>query len=114
MVFDFERLAMKGETCPKGLDVADTCAYISLKHLYAMYKEKLISRQDAQKEKQTIVYNHAKDKSIIEFLSRDALEKSEEIKAASEKYKKNPTMENADRLYAAFYHLPEDWRNNNK
>lgn len=110
MVFDFEKSAMKNEPCPKILDMADTCAYISLKYLYAMYRNGFISRKEATKEKRTIVYNHAKDKSMIEFVNRNALEKNEAIKSASKEYKENPTIENADKLYAAFYNLPDDWR----
>lgn len=38
MEFEFERNAMKNEHCPKGLDIADTAAYMALKYLYAMYR----------------------------------------------------------------------------
>lgn len=110
MEFDFERQAMAGELCPKELDIADTCAYIALKNLYAMFKQNLISRKDATEEKKRIVYNWAKDKSKLDFLNRDGEELRNRIGIASEEYKNNPTIENADRLYAAFYNLPDDWR----
>ena len=110
MEFDFERQAMAGELCPKKLDIADTCAYIALKHLYAMFKQNLISRKDATEEKKRIVYNWTTDKSKIEFLNRDSDELRNRIEIVSVKYKNNPTIENADRLYAALYNLPTDWR----
>lgn len=108
--FDFERKAMKGDPCPKGLDIADTCAYVALTSLYRMYKNGLISRRDAAKEKETIVFNWETDKSKLKFLNRETQELKEKIGSASAEYAKNPTIENAERLYCALYNLPENWR----
>ena len=110
MEFPFERQAMTGDVCPKQLDVADTCAYIALKNLYAMYRKGLISRKDASEEKKRIVYNWTTDKSKIEFLNRESETLKRKIGSASEKYAKEPTIENAERLYCALYNLPENWR----
>lgn len=108
--FSFEREAMQEQPLPKGLDVADSCIYIALKNLYAMYHKKLISRDDAKEEKQRLIYNWTTDKSKIEFLNRDSEALRDKISVASEDYKENPCIENADKLYAAFYNLPDDWR----
>ena len=108
--FEFERKAMKGEPCPKELDIADTCAYMALKSLYRMYKNGLISRRDAAKEKETIVFNWETEKSKLKFLNRETKELKEKIGTASAEYAKNPTIENAERLYCALYNLPENWR----
>ena len=110
MEFDFERQAMAGELCPKKLDIADTCAYIALKHLYAMFKQNLISRKDATEEKKRIVYNWTTDKSKIEVLNRENEALREKIGDASDAYRNNPNIETADALYAALYNLPNDWR----
>ena len=112
MEFEFEKQAMKGEPLPQKLDIADSCLYMALKSLYAMYKNNQISRKDAVEEKKTLVCNWTKNKSELEFLSREALTLNKRISDASEEYKKNPCIETADRLYAAFYKLPENWRNN--
>ena len=112
--FEFERQAMNNEPCPKKLDIADTCAYIALKYLYAMYRSQLISREKAMEEKRTIVYNWRTDKSKLEFLNRESTALKEKIGHASEVYSKNPTLENADLLYCAFYNLPKNWRDYNK
>lgn len=111
MEFEFERKAMSGEQLPKGLDVADSCLFLSLKNLYAMYRNNAISRKDAAQEKKRLVYNWTKDKSKIEFLEREALALNQRIKVAAQEYKNNPCQKNADNLYAAFYNLPENWRN---
>ena len=110
MEFDFEKDAMQGQPLPKELDIADSCLYIALKNLYAMYRNKLISRKDATEEKRRLIYNWTTDKSKIEFLNRESDALRGKIGAASEEYKNNPCIETADRLYAAFYNLPNDWR----
>lgn len=108
--FSFEREAMQGQPLPKGLDIADSCLYIALKNLYAMYHSKLISRKDATEEKKRLIYNWTTDKSKIECLNRDSEVLKNRIGVASEDYKNNPCVGTADKLYAAFYNLPEDWR----
>ena len=108
--FTFEREAMQGKPLQKGLDITDSCLYIALKNLYAMYQNKLISRKDATEEKRRVVYNWTTDKSKIEFLNRESEALRDKIKDASEEYKNNPCIETADKLYAAFYNLHEDWR----
>ena len=110
MEFSFEKEAMNGQPLPKGLDIADSCLYVALKNLYAMYRNKLISRKDATEEKRQLIYNWTTDKSKIEFLNRNSETLREKIGVASEDYKNNPCIENADKLYAAFYNLPDNWR----
>lgn len=114
MEFAFEREAMQGQPVPKGLDIADSCLYISLKNLYAMYRNKLISRKDATEEKKRLVYNWETDKAKIEFLKRDSETLRDKIGAESEDYKNNPCIETADKLYAAFYSLPDNWRDSDE
>ena len=113
MEFPFERMAMQREPLPKDLDIADSCLYVALKNLYAMYYEKLISRSAATEEKKTIVRNWKEDKSKLEFLDRGSKSLMEKIGTASQEYKNNPCIETADKLYAAFYNLPDDWRTKN-
>ena len=110
MEFSFEREAMQGQPLPKELDIADSCLYIALKNLYAMYRNKLISRKDATEEKRRLIYNWTTDKSKIEALNRDNEALREKIGVASDAYRENPSIETADALYAAFYNLPTDWR----
>ena len=111
MEFAFEKDAMQGQPLPKGLDIADSCLYVGLKNLYAMYRNKLISRKDATEEKKRLIYNWTTDKAKIEFLNRDSEALRDKIGTASEEYKNNPCIETADKLYAAFYNLSDDWRN---
>lgn len=110
MEFPFERDAMKGDPLPNKLDIADSCLYVALKNLYAMYRNKLISRKDAAEEKKRLIYNWTTDKSKIEFINRDADGLKSKIGSASDEYKNNPCIETAEKLYAAIYNLPENWR----
>ena len=70
--FSFEREAMQGQPLPKMLDIFDSCLYVALKNLYAMYRNKLISRKDATEEKKRLIYNWTTDKSKIECLNRES------------------------------------------
>ena len=108
--FPFERQAMQGQPLPERLDIADSCLYVALKNLYAMYHSKLISRKDATEEKKRLIYNWTTDKAKIEFLNRESEALRDKIGTASEDYKNNPCIETANKLYAAFYNLPDDWR----
>ena len=111
MEFAFEKDAMQGQPLPKELDIADSCLYVALKNLYAMYRNKLISRKDAAEEKKRLIYNWTTDKAKIEFLNRESEALRDKIGTAAEDYKNNPCIETADKLYAAFYNLSDDWRN---
>ena len=111
MEFAFEKDAMQGQPLPKGLNTVDSCLYVSLKNIYAMYRNKLISRKDATEEKKRLIYNWTTGKSKIEFLNRESEALRDKIGTASEDYKNNPCIETADKLYAAFYNLSDDWRN---
>lgn len=110
MVFSFEKSAMNGKPVPKDLDAADAGLYMGLKSLYAMHKAGLMDRRTATDEKQNLVFCHQKSKSQLEFLNRESEALRGRIQKASENYKNNRTLENADKLYAAFYNLPENWR----
>lgn len=110
MEFPFERKAMSGEPLPIGLDIADECAYIALQNLYDMYHRNAVSRTQASKIKDTIVASWETQKSKIEFLNRSSEVLRDLIKETSDAYKKEPTINNADKLYAAFYNLPKNWR----
>ena len=110
MEFPFERDAMKGGPLPPKLDIADSCLYMSLKYLYAMYRKGLIDRKRATEEKQRLVYNWTTDKSKIEVLNRENEALREKIGVASDAYREKPSLETADALYAALYNLPTDWR----
>jgi hypothetical protein len=101
---------MKGDPVPHDLDVADTCAYIALTHIYAGYKAGLFNKLEAREKKEAIVNAWNLHKSKIEFVERKSDSLAGRIKEASDRYVYDSTVENADRLYAAFWGLRENWR----
>ena len=108
--FPFERAAMNDEDMPSGLDIADACFYTALRIIYKAYHNGAIGRKAGTELKKQLTRAYASDKSEVEFLKRSALALNDRIKKASEEYKSNRTLENADELYAAFYNLSDDWR----
>ena len=109
--FPFERAAMNDEDMPSGLDIADACFYTALRIIYKAYHNGVIDRKTGTELKNQLTRDYVSDKSEVEFLKRSALSLNDRIKKASEAYKSNRTLENADELYAAFYNLSDDWRN---
>ena len=49
-------------------------------------------------------------KPIKSYVNKRKQELKEKIGSASAEYAKNPTIENAERLYCALYNFPENWR----
>ena len=108
--FPFERAAMNDEDMPSGLDIADACFYTALRIIYKAYHNGVIDRKTGTELKNQLSIAYVSDKSEVEFLKRCALDLNDRIKKASEEYKSNRTLENADELYAAFYNLSDGWR----
>lgn len=108
--FAYEREAAEGRSTPDGLPASDTAAYMALRALYMQYSAGLIDREAARAEKAEIAKAYAALRSREEFLMRESDALRGRIGAASEAYRREPTRENADRLYAAFWGLPEGWR----
>lgn len=97
----WERLAMRGEEMPDGLDLADQMAYTSMRNIYYLYQKKAISRDQASAEKRQIRRKWKISKDAIEFASKMAEFQSRQLKLtelAKTACRKNPTPENALRL----------------
>lgn len=110
MEFPFERDARAGKPPSKYFDIADLCAYIAMQHLYALYDDGRIDINTARDEKKTVYDSWVFHKSAVDFVNREGHLGSIKIKSAFAAYKEKPTRENADKMYAAFYNLSDDWR----
>ena len=108
--FPFERAAMNDEDMPRGVDIADACFYTALRIIYKAYHNGEKKKKTGTELKKQLTRAYVSDKSEVEFLKRSVLDLNDRIKKASEAYKSNRTLENADELYAAFYNLSDDWR----
>ena len=106
MVFEFERSAMRGDPIPDGLSAADRVAYISLREVYAQYHRKVISREVGAADKKIIVRARDEESRLMAFgdQCRDhAVKLWSAVGGAAAEYRKNRTLESADKLLEAIY-----------
>lgn len=97
IVLPWEKDAMAGLEMPDGLSCPDQILYLSLRMLYAQYFKKVIDRETATKEKKKLLdeyrcyqYREEMGNHWVEIIRLTDLARCD--------YKKNRTLENADRL----------------
>ena len=95
----YERQAMNGDEMPEGLEYPDQIMFLQLRMLYDQFKKGIINRDTAQKEKKQLLQEY----QCYKF--RDSMEKEwvEIIKLtelARADFRKNPSIETAERLVA--------------
>lgn len=92
-----ERLAMKGEEMPDGMDYPEQVLFQSLSLLYARYREKHIDRDSAKEEKKKLLDEYQAYK-----LNWSMADKWCEIikltELARAEFRKDPTVDNAWKL----------------
>lgn len=96
----YERAAMNGEELPDGLEYPDQILYLELRSLYDHLKKGIISRQTAIFEKKKLLGEYQHNKYNYEIAEEwvAVLKRTELARAA---YRKERTLENADRLLRA-------------
>lgn len=102
--FPWERDAMGGQPTPKGLPLTDQKAYQALASLYGRYRMGLIDRATGSIEKARILAEWDREKQIREAASKLAkwhAKLRKEIEGAQNRYRKDRTLENADKLSRA-------------
>ena len=106
MEFPFERAAMRGDPMPDGLRLYEQSAFQALRHLYAMYHRKAISREDAAREKNQIRFQYDRAKADFEANRKNILEHAKlwkEIEGAANRFGRERTLENAEAFAQAVY-----------
>lgn len=94
---DLLRLAAMNHTMPEGLKIADAMAYQALAHLYERYRQEMISKNDAAKEKCLILKSWEVAK-LDEQLSAHHYDVIKNTETACSEFRKNPTVENAEKI----------------
>ena len=109
MQFPWEKKALKGEPLPEGLNAAEARYYLSLRSLYQWYKDGQISKEGAKGEKDILLRAYERDIADMRgcHIAADIIVRAE---SPAQDYAKDPTRENAERLFRAIYNLPENWR----
>lgn len=97
IVLPWEKDAMAGLEMPDGLSYPDQILYLELRMLYRQYFQKVIDRETAIKEKKKLLdeyrcyqYREEMGNHWVEIIRLTDLARCD--------YKKNRTIENADRL----------------
>lgn len=97
IVLPWEKDAMAGLEMPNGLSYPDQILYLELRMLYAQYFKKLIDRERATNEKKKLLDEYRVYK-FREEMGNHWVEVIRLTDIARCDYKKNRTLENADRL----------------
>lgn len=101
----YERIAMAGGKMPDGLEWFDQKIFLSLRMLYSQYKNGIIDRETAKREKCELLRDYELNKGMHEF-TQDIAKKIMETEQARQAYRKNRTLENADAIILAFEGTP--------
>lgn len=111
MVFEFERQAMNGDPVPPGLSQVDQLLYLQLRALYYQYRAGWITRDRGTEDKKRLFAEYKKRVDFDKFreeLIEWNVKLRKRIEAAHAEYRKNPTLENAEKLSKAIDGISRD------
>lgn len=95
--FSWERIAMAGDEMPDKLPYSEQLLFLSLRLLYDSYKRKLIDREMATKEKSKLITEYQVN-VLMDKISLDLVDQLKRSELARAEYRKNRTLENADKV----------------
>lgn len=95
----YEKIAMAGGEMPKGLEYPDQILFLELRLLCDSYKRKLIDRDAATREKVELLRVYEAHK-IVDNMGKEWVEQIKKTETARANYRKERTLENADKLLA--------------
>lgn len=95
----YEKIAMAGGEMPKGLEYPDQILFLELRLLYDSYKRKMIDRDKATQEKTELLRTYEAHK-IVDKMGKEWVDQIKRTELARAEYRKNKTIENADKLLA--------------
>ena len=95
----YEKVAMAGGEMPKGLEYPDQILFLELRLLYDSYKRKMINRDKATQEKVELLRTYEAQK-IVDRMGKEWVDQIKRTELARAEYRKNKTIENADKLLA--------------
>lgn len=93
----YEKIAMSGGEMPKELEYPDQILFLELRLLYDSYKRKLIDRDKATQEKAELLRTYEAHK-IVDRMEKEWVDQIRRTELARAEYRKNKTIENADKL----------------
>ena len=99
----YEKQAAEGKPMPNDLGLVDACMYEALRYLYAAHRIGIIERDAAAKEKERLVNLYLAFRAYSFTADKWEEHLKSVIGPASAAYEENPTKENADALFEAFW-----------
>lgn len=101
----YERIAMAGGEMPDELEWYDRQMFLQLRMLYAQFKQGIVDRETASREKRKLLKDYEFNKFQSDF-TKNIAQKIMETDTARMEYRKNRTLENADAVILAFEGVP--------
>ena len=95
----YEKIAMAGGEMPEGMEYPDQILFLELRLLYDSYKRKLIDREVATREKVELLRVYEAHK-IVDGCGKEWVDQIKRTEIARAAYRKEKTIENADKLLA--------------
>ena len=93
----YERVAMNGGEMPNGLGYPDQVLFLELRMLYGQFKHGIISRETAIVDKKRLLDEY-RMYQYREQMGEEWVEQIKLTELARAAYRKNRTLENADKL----------------
>lgn len=106
VVFEFERAAMRGGEMPDGLTRKEQDLFLALRELYHQCHVGVITREIGVADKKKMVQSFEREEKTETFhaeLAKHCAELWKNVECAASDYRKERTLENADRIMAAIY-----------
>ena len=97
VVLQWEQAAIRGEEMPDGLSYPDQILFLSLRMLYAQKRSRIIDRDTAVIEKKKLLDEYRLNQ-FREQMGEEWVEQIKLTEIARAEYRKNRTLENADKL----------------
>lgn len=95
----YEKTAMSGGEMPNGLEYPDQILFLELRLLYDSYKRNIVNREKATQEKAELLRTYEAHK-IVDRMGKEWVDQIKRTELARAEYRKNKTIENADKLIA--------------
>lgn len=97
---DIERLAYQGAELPSGMEYPEQVLFMELRLMYNAFNRKMITKETAVQEKKRIGEEYQCYKFNRE-LEKELIRQTNATELARAAYRKDRTLENADKLVAA-------------
>lgn len=105
VVYDPEELtllARSGADMPSGLGFAEICLFQAMRNLYSEYRRGRISLETGKRERVQIMNNY-RSARLMQEVWHTSLDRFKRGELAVSEYRKNPTIENADKAIDILY-----------